>query len=73
MSNLEASRIEQFKQFTETKLRGVRCPEHHQPPAVSFHGERLAEITISLRGCCPQLMKLANAAVGKVLPRSART
>ncbi len=56
-------RVERFKQSTREKLRGVRCPEHHQPPRLHFHGESLQEITISLSGCCARLMQLANARV----------
>jgi hypothetical protein len=56
-------RVEQFKQTTREKLRGVRCPEHHQPPRVHFHGDALREITITLSGCCARLMELANARV----------
>jgi hypothetical protein len=49
-------------------LRGVRCPEHHQPPRLHFHGESLREITISLSGCCARLMDLANARVALATP-----
>ena len=56
-------RVEQFKQATREKLRGVRCPEHHQPPRLHFHGDSLREITITLSGCCARLMGLANARV----------
>jgi hypothetical protein len=56
-------RVEQFKQSTREKLRGVRCPEHHQPPRLQFHGASLREITISLSGCCARLMEIANARI----------
>lgn len=56
-------RVEQFKQATREKLRGVRCPEHHQPPRLHFHGDSLREITITLSGCCARLMELANARI----------
>ena len=61
-------RVERFKQSTREKLRGVRCPEHHQPPRLHFHGESLHEITISLSGCCVRLMQLANARVALAEP-----
>ena len=57
--------VERFKQVTEDKLRDVRCPEHHQPPRVRFHGSSLRDITISLSGCCAQLMAVANARIGR--------
>jgi hypothetical protein len=56
--------VEQFKQATEEKLRGLRCPEHHRPPRIRFHGNNLREISISLSGCCPKVMELANARIG---------
>ncbi|MGI8741676.1 MAG: hypothetical protein ACR2NN_03715 [Bryobacteraceae bacterium] len=62
-ADFERDRVDEFKRFTERKLRGLRCPEHRQPPRVRFHGARLRDITISLTGCCPRLMKLANEAV----------
>jgi hypothetical protein len=55
--------VEQFKQFTRDKLRGVRCPDHHQPPRLHFQGASLREMTISLSGCCEKLMVLANARI----------
>ena len=61
-------RVERFKQTTREKLRGVRCPEHHQPPRLHFHGASLHEITISLSGCCARLMELANARVAAAEP-----
>jgi hypothetical protein len=64
-------RVEQFKQSTRAKLRGVRCPEHHQPPRLNFHGVSLQEITISLSGCCARLMELANARVALAEPAEA--
>ena len=61
-------RVEQFKQSTREKLREVRCPDHHQPPRLNFHGVSLDEITISLSGCCARLMDLANARVASAEP-----
>ena len=61
-------RVERFKQFTREKLHGVRCPEHHQPPRLNFHGVSLDEITISLSGCCARLMELANARIALAEP-----
>lgn len=56
-------RVERFKQLTRDKLRGVRCPHHHQPPRIHFRGESLRDTTISLTGCCERLMELANARI----------
>lgn len=64
----DRARMERFKQFTREKLRGVRCPEHHQPPRLQFHGVTLREITISLSGCCARLMELANARIAAASP-----
>jgi len=59
----DRARVERFKQSTREKLRDVRCPEHHQPPRLQFHGVTLRDITISLSGCCERLMVVANARV----------
>src|SRR5580704_9906205 len=56
--------VERFKQATEEKVRDVRCPEHHQAPRVRFQGNSLRDITISLSGCCPKVMEIANARIG---------
>jgi hypothetical protein len=56
--------VERFKRETEQKLRGLRCPEHRQSPRLRFHGTSLRDITISLSGCCEQIMHLANARIG---------
>jgi len=68
--------VERFKQATEDKLRDVRCPEHHQPPRVRFHGSSLRDISISLSGCCTKVMEIANARIGSAVQdpvASART
>lgn len=67
----DRARVERFKESTREKLRGVRCPEHHQPARLQFHGATLREITISLSGCCERLMALANARVALVEPANA--
>jgi hypothetical protein len=65
LEEIESRRVQRFKAWTEAKLRGVRCPEHHQQPRVSFSGSTLRDVTISLSGCCAKLMKLANQAVAE--------
>jgi hypothetical protein len=63
LTDFDSGRVEQFKQSTRDKLRGVRCPVHHQPPRLHFQGVSLRDITISLSGCCEKLMELANARI----------
>jgi hypothetical protein len=70
-TNSDRVRVEQFKQFTREKLRGVRCPDHRQPPHLHFHGVSLHDVTISLSGCCARLMELANARIASVEPAQA--
>jgi hypothetical protein len=55
--------VERFKQSTREKLRGVRCPKHRQPPRLHFTGTSLHDVTISMSGCCQELMALANARI----------
>jgi hypothetical protein len=69
-SESDQLRVERFKESTRDKLRGIRCPDHHQPPRLHFQGESLDEITISLSGCCAQLMQLANARVALAEPEA---
>jgi len=64
LTDFDKARVERFKRATEDKLRDVRCPEHHQPPRLRFHGESLRDISISLSGCCAKVMELANARIG---------
>ena len=68
----DRKRVEQFKQATREKLRGVRCPEHRQPPRLHFHGESLCEITLTLSGCCARLMEIANARIAVSEPAEMR-
>jgi 5'-3' exonuclease len=63
VTNFDTVRVERFKQSTKAKLRGVRCPEHHQPPRLHFQGVSLRDITVSMSGCCEKLMELANARI----------
>ena len=64
VTDFDKLRVERFKQATEEKLRDIRCPEHHQPPRLRFHGTSLRDITISLSGCCYRVMEIANARIG---------
>jgi hypothetical protein len=63
VTDFDRVRVERFKQSIKGKLRGVRCPEHHQPPRVHFHGVSLRDIDICMSGCCSKLMELANARI----------
>jgi hypothetical protein len=63
VTDFDSMRVERFKQATKEKLRGLRCPEHHQPPRLHFSGGTLREMTISMSGCCERLMELANARI----------
>ncbi len=58
-----AEELERFKRNTSRKLDGLRCPDPRQGPRLRFEGETLREVTISMSGCCPKLMALANAAI----------
>ena len=63
-ADFDTARVERFKRATEEKLRDVRCPEHHQPPRLRFHGATLRDISISISGCCAHVMAIANARIG---------
>ena len=63
LTDLDQVRVERFKQSTKEKLRGLRCPDHHQPPRLHFQGVSLRDISISMSGCCEKLMELANARI----------
>jgi hypothetical protein len=68
VKDVDRVRVERFKQTTEDKLRDVRCPEHRQAPRIRFHGSSLRDISISLTGCCPKVMEIANARIGAPRP-----
>jgi hypothetical protein len=63
VSNFDSGLVERFKRSTKEKLRGVRCPDHHQPPRLHFSGSTLRDIAVSMSGCCGKLMELANARI----------
>ena len=65
-ADFDTLRVERFKQATQAKLRDVRCPDHHRPPRLRFRGASLRDISISLSGCCPKVMELANARIASV-------
>jgi len=68
VTDVDKVRVERFKQTTEAKLRDVRCPRHRQAPRIRFHGSSLRDISISLTGCCPEVMEIANARIGAPSP-----
>jgi hypothetical protein len=49
-----------FKRDTLSKLKGVLCPRHGQPPLVHFEGTTLQTVSIRMTGCCDALIALAN-------------
>ena len=57
-SSLE--QVEDFRERTARKLRGLRCPLHGQSPRLRFHGATLREVTVQMSGCCDTLLGLAN-------------
>ena len=63
LKDFDSARVEQFKRSTKEKLRGVRCPDHRQPPRLHFQGASLRDVTVSMSGCCEKLMELANARI----------
>jgi hypothetical protein len=60
---IDRESVESFKRRTAAKLAGVRCPRHRQAPRLRFEGSDLKDIKVSLSGCCPKLMELANQAI----------
>jgi len=71
LGDFDKNRVERFRQATEEKLRGVRCPDHNQPPRVRFHGDSLRNMNVSLAGCCEKLMRIANERIACAEPASA--
>jgi hypothetical protein len=52
--------VEEFKARTREKLQDVRCPDHRQPPRITFHGSTLRDVTVQMSACCAKLAALAN-------------
>src|SRR5208282_2535234 len=52
MLQLSQRSVEEFKEQTERKLRGLRCPDHRQGPRLRFHGTSLLDISIQMSACC---------------------
>jgi hypothetical protein len=52
--------VDEFKERTASKLRDLRCPDHHQPPRLKFLGSSLKNINIQMSACCAKLIDQAN-------------
>src|SRR5271157_4679632 len=70
VTEFDSMRVERFKQSTKEKLRGLRCPDHRQPPRLHFSGCTLRDVTISMSGCCEKLMEMANARIALAAPEA---
>jgi len=57
--------VDEFKQHTASKIKDLRCPDHHQPPRLKFQGESLKTINIQLSACCSKLIDLANRRIAE--------
>ncbi|HEV1286498.1 MAG TPA: hypothetical protein VNU44_14350 [Bryobacteraceae bacterium] len=57
--------VDEFKERTASKLRDLRCPDHHQPPRLKFQGASLRTINIQMSACCAKLIDLANRRIAE--------
>jgi hypothetical protein len=57
--------VDEFKERTASKVRDLRCPDHHQPPRLKFQGSSLKTINIQLSACCAKLITLANQRIAE--------
>jgi hypothetical protein len=57
--------VDEFKERTASKLRDLRCPDHHQPPRLKFQGSSLKNINIQMSACCAKLIDLANRRIAE--------
>jgi hypothetical protein len=62
---VEQTAVSDFKRKTESKLSGLRCPDHRQAPRLQFHGATLRDITVRMSGCCGKLIEMANKAIAE--------
>ncbi len=53
-------KVQEFKEWTALRIQDVRCPDHHQPPRLRFHGSSFRDVSIQMSGCCEKLIALAN-------------
>jgi len=57
--------VDEFKERTASKLRDLRCPDHHEPPRLKFQGSSLRTINIQMSACCAKLIDLANRRIAE--------
>ena len=57
--------VDEFKERTASKIRDLRCPDHHQPPRLKFQGQSLRTINIQISACCAKLIQLANRRIAE--------
>jgi len=57
--------VDEFKERTASKVRDLRCPDHHQPPRLRFEGSSLRTINIQMSACCAKLIDLANRRIAE--------
>jgi hypothetical protein len=57
--------VDEFKERTASKVRDLRCPDHHQPPRLKFQGSSLKNINIQMTACCAKLIDLANRRIAE--------
>ena len=60
MDSIAEDKVQEFKDWTARRVQDVRCPDHHQPPRLRFHGSSLRDVSIQMSGCCEKLIALAN-------------
>jgi len=55
----QAEQVEQIVAAITDRVEGLLCPEHNEPPRFLCSGERLAELSLQIHGCCDELVEMA--------------
>ncbi len=59
-SALENALLDEIGDSIKKSLQSVLCPSHHQRPKVLVIGRTLDNLSISLSGCCDELIQKAT-------------
>jgi hypothetical protein len=65
---MERTVVQALAHHYEEQLSVLRCPLHHGGPQVFVSGPSLDELSLTLRGCCQELIDAARAALNAEEP-----
>lgn len=52
---------EKVASYVESRVGGIRCPDHDELPTVICSGSRLDNVSFQVKGCCQKIIHIVKS------------